>query len=57
MKLRFDGKQRQYHPTTGLDLVPGEHEYPDERVEQLLEAGLHKVKGSHEDAHTKKGKE
>jgi len=57
MKLRFDGKQRQYHPTTGLDLVPGEHDYPDERVEQLLEMGLHKVKGSHEDAHTKKGKE
>lgn len=41
MKLVFDG-DRQYHPATGLELVPGEHEYPDGQAEALLAAGLRK---------------
>jgi hypothetical protein len=42
MRLVYDGETRQYHPATGLDLVPGEHDYPDDKAEQLLAAGLKK---------------
>ena len=44
MKLIFDGDTAVYHPATGLDLQPGEHEYPDDKAEQLIAAGLHKPK-------------
>jgi hypothetical protein len=44
MKLQFDGKTRQYHPASGLDLWPGEHEYPDDATDDLLAAGLTKAK-------------
>lgn len=46
MRLIFDGGDRQYHPATGLDLVPGEHEYPDEKAAQLVAIGLRKPKPS-----------
>jgi hypothetical protein len=40
MKLVFDFEVAQYHPTTGLILHPGEFDYPDEKAEQLIAAGL-----------------
>lgn len=40
MKLVFDFDVAQYHPTTGLVLYPGEHDYPDEKADQLLATGL-----------------
>lgn len=44
MKLVFDGKTREYSPASGLDLFPGEHDYPDDATEDLLRAGLTKAK-------------
>ena len=44
MKLVFDGKTRQYSPASGLDLWPGEHDYPDDATDDLLRAGLTKAK-------------
>lgn len=37
--LIFDGAEREYHPATGLDLVPGEWAYPNEHVEVLMATG------------------
>lgn len=44
MKLIFDGDVEQYSPAACLNLIPGEHEYPDDKVEQLLAMGLKKAK-------------
>jgi hypothetical protein len=38
-RLKFDGKVREYNPGTGLDFVPGEADYPDDKVEALLATG------------------
>lgn len=46
MKLVFDGPDRQYHPATGLDLIPGEADYPDEQAEALKAAGLREPKAA-----------
>ena len=40
MKLTFEGKVRQYHPASGLDLIPGTHDYPDDAAADLASAGL-----------------
>lgn len=44
MKLVLESDVAQYHPTTGLILHPGEHDYPDDKTEDLLAAGLKKPK-------------
>lgn len=51
MKLTHDGP-RQYSPALGLDLVPGEHEYPDDKAEQLIACGLRPVTTTAEDKPT-----
>jgi hypothetical protein len=40
--LKFDGKVREYNPGTGLDFVPGEADYPDEKKEALMATGRFK---------------
>lgn len=44
MRLIFDGDAEQYHPGTGVNLIPGEAEYADDKAEQLLAAGLKRPK-------------
>lgn len=53
MRLVYDGPAA-YHPATGLDLVPGEHDYPDDKVEQLLPLGLKKAPKAKASASEKK---
>ena len=40
MRLIYDGESPVDHPATGLTLFPGEHDYPEEKAEQLIAAGL-----------------
>lgn len=40
MRLIFDGPDAAYHPATGLELKVGEHDYPDDKAEALIAAGL-----------------
>ena len=54
MKLTFDRATREYSPAVGLDLVPGEFEYPDEKADALIAIGLRKVESP---VPAKKGKE
>jgi hypothetical protein len=42
MRLKFDGKVSEYNPGTGLDFVPGEADYPDDKVEALMATGRFK---------------
>lgn len=40
MKVKFDGPRPEYHPATGLELVPGTFEVDDDKGAQLVAAGL-----------------
>jgi hypothetical protein len=40
MKVKFPGLVPEYHPATGLDLVPGTFVVDDDKGAQLVAAGL-----------------
>ncbi len=43
VKLLWDGTP-QDSPDLGLSLIPGEHEYPDDKAEKLIALGLKPAK-------------